>query len=314
MALLQGHVKAMNSLGTMLDKGEGCVQSYSAAADWYRQAVPRGHVEAKLNLGNLLTHGKGVGAPDHEQANALFREAIDGGSILALDSLGWNYYFGDGVEKDYSTALTYWQRAADQGHAVAARQIGCAYWMGEGGYKVDLQLAKKYTKVSAAQGDSEAIVNLKLMTACAQCGNISAPRVCDGCKNVHYCNQECQLLHWRDPSDPHMAHCCSRRTDASSPKPPTAAKPKSDRLCAACGAHGAKMLCSDCLYEGDAPVRVRYCDAACQQQHWRSPTDPHEARCTGCVPHDAGVTNQQYRADRNAREAELKRAMKEPPA
>jgi len=57
-----------------------------------------------------------------------------------------------------------------------------------------------------------------------------------------------------------------------------------------------------------------YCDAACQLVHWRSPTDPHKARCTGCHPQDAGVSKQQYRSDRNARMADLKQALKKPPA
>ena len=92
---------------------------------------------------------------------------------------------------------------------------------------------------------------MKLMTACAQCGTNSAPRVCAGCKQVHYCNKECQLQHWCAPSDPHTAHC------NASKQPPAAAKKKSARACASCGAHDAKMLCSDCLYEGDPKLKVR---------------------------------------------------------
>ena len=90
------------------------------------------------------------------------------------------------------------------------------------------------------------------MTACAQCGTLGAPKVCGACKTAHYCNTECQLLHWRDPSDPHMAHC-----NASKQSPSVAKKKTSDRPCASCGAHDAKMLCSDCLYEGDPKRRVR---------------------------------------------------------
>jgi len=73
---------------------------------------------------------------------------------------------------------------------------------------MSLILAKKYTKISAAQGEPASIANLKKMTACGQCRTDDAPGgVCAGCKQVHYCNRACQLLHWRDPLNPHKAHC-----------------------------------------------------------------------------------------------------------
>ena len=217
----------------MLERGHGSERNYAAAADWYRKAASQGNVWAKMNLGTLLANGRGVDCPDYEQAIALFREAIDGGSIIALYSMGVMYRNGYGVKQNTATALSYWQRAADQGNALATWEIGQAYWKGTGEYDVDFKLAKKYSKASAAQGNDYAIADFKTMTSCALCGTGSAPRVCASCKQVHYCNKECQLLHWSDPSDPHMAHCCSRRPDASSVKSPTAAKPKSDCPCAA---------------------------------------------------------------------------------
>ena len=252
-------VSCMFSVGQMLDEGVGCEQNYFSAAGWYCHAASKGHLDAKVSLGCLLTYGLGVVSRDREQAIALFREAIEGGSIRALWEMGINYSFGHGVEENLATALSYWHRAADQGHAEGARRTGFAYWKGMGGFEKNTRLAVKYLKVSAAQGDEYAIAHLKKMTACAQCGTGSAPRVCAGCKKVHYCNRECQLLHWRDPSDPHMSHCGIRRHDTSSVsnQSPSAEKTKSTCPCAACGAHDAKMLCSDCLYEGDPKRRVR---------------------------------------------------------
>ena len=237
----------------MLGRGDGCEQNYSAAADLFRQAASQGLVTAKMYLGILLCKGVGVDQVDYEQGYALLQEAIDGGSILALHQMGALFFNGLGVEQNTAVAFSYWQRAADQGDPEAARRVGYAYWTGSCGCNGSLQLAETYTKASAAQGDIEAIVNLKLMTACAQCGTGDAPSMCAGCKQVHYCNTECQLQHWRSPSNSHMAHCGAAGSNAS----PIAAKEKSDRPCASCGAHGAKMLCSDCLYEGDPKRKVR---------------------------------------------------------
>ena len=45
------------------------------------------------------------------------------------------------------------------------------------------------------------------------------------------------------------------------------------RKCVACGTLDVHhMICSRCR-------NVRYCDAACQMRHWRSPTDPHTSHC-----------------------------------
>ena len=198
----------MVDMGVMLASGEGCQQSYSTAADWYRKAASQGNANAKVNLGNLLSEGKGVSQVNHEQANALFQEAIDGGNIDALFAMGVSYRHGNGVEQSHSMALSYWQRAADQRHAAAATNVGNAYWQGEGGYAKNWTLAKKYTKIGTAQGNATAIANWKLMTACAQCGTDNAQGgVCAGCRHVHYCNRACQWLHWRDPLDPHKEQC-----------------------------------------------------------------------------------------------------------
>ena len=299
-----------------MGSGKGCAQNDFAATNWFRRAASQGNLKAKVNLGILLKKGTGVEQVDHEQANALFQEAIEGGSIDALHSMGLSHFYANGVEENRAMALSYWHRAADLGLVQAATNVGQAYWKGMGGYAKSLKLARKYMKASAAQGDTLAIACLKEMTACAQCGTGSAPRVCAGCKQVHYCNKECQLLHWRDPSDPHELHCGSCRRDvsgASSSKPPCAEKTESDRACAACGAHGAKMLCSDCLY-GEVPLKVRLCNAACQLVHWHSPTDPHKARCTGCdgLYDEEAMTKKEFQIERNARHADLKRASKPP--
>jgi len=191
---------------------------------------------------------------DYQAAAELYHEAIECGSVEALWSMGCVVYNkGEGVlEENLTTAYSYWQRAAALGHAQAARNIGYAYWKGVDGHEKSFKLAKKYMKASAAQGDDIAVADLKVMTACAQCDTGSAPGVCAGCKQVHYCNKACQLQHWQDASNPHMARC-----GGASNASPATAKEKSDRECASCGAHNARMNCSDCRYEGDPRRKVR---------------------------------------------------------
>ena len=253
LAALQGHEESACNMGVAFEQGEGVTQNFASAAQWYRKAVSQGSLEAMVYLGDFLSEGQPGVEQDCRAAAELYSEAIERGSVEALWAMGCLFHHkADGVlEENLTTAHSYWQRAADLGHADAARMVGYAYFKGHGGYERSFKLAKKYVKASAAQGNEAAITNLKLMTACVQCGTGSAPGVCAGCKQVHYCNKECQLQHWCDPTDPHMSHCDACRQS------PIAAKQMNNRPCASCGAHGANMLCSDCRYEGDPRRKVR---------------------------------------------------------
>ena len=201
-----------------------------------------------LNLGIMLSEGRPGVEWDYQAAAELFRAAIKRGSVEALWSLGKMISNNsEGVpEENMIMAVTYFQRAADQGQMQAASVIGHAYWKRAPGYEKNLKLAKKYMKVSASHGYGKAIADLKEMTSCAQCGTGSAPGVCAGCKQVHYCNKECQLQHWRST---HMPQC--RKPS------PTPAPKKSNCACASCGAHNATKLCSDCRFKGDPRRKVR---------------------------------------------------------
>ncbi len=51
---------------------------------------------------------------------------------VAQYRLGFNYYFGIGVERDYQEALKWFRKAAKQGHAGAQYELGFIYDKGQG--------------------------------------------------------------------------------------------------------------------------------------------------------------------------------------
>ena len=53
-----------------------------------------------------------------------------------------------------------------------------------GGYQKSDELARKYMKASAAQGDHRAVAHLSKMNACALCGADAAPRGCWACMGM----------------------------------------------------------------------------------------------------------------------------------
>ena len=46
--------------------------------------------------------------------------------------LGYKYYNGDGVEKDFRKAIRLWELSAEQGYADAQHALGLSYYSGEG--------------------------------------------------------------------------------------------------------------------------------------------------------------------------------------
>ena len=52
----------------MYDKGQGVVQDYAQAAEWYRKAAEQGTARAQNNIGNMYDKGQGVAQDDAQAA------------------------------------------------------------------------------------------------------------------------------------------------------------------------------------------------------------------------------------------------------
>ena len=44
----------------MYDKGDGVLQNYVKAAEWFQKAAEQGHAKAQLSLGRMYITGRGV--------------------------------------------------------------------------------------------------------------------------------------------------------------------------------------------------------------------------------------------------------------
>jgi hypothetical protein len=80
----------------------------------------------------------------------------------AQNTLGALYREGQGVEKDYTTAMKWYRTAAEQGYALAQLTLGVMHVQGES-VKQDYAEARKWFSKAAAQGDADAQYNLGQM-------------------------------------------------------------------------------------------------------------------------------------------------------
>ena len=78
----------------------------------------------------------------------------------ALFDLGYIYYSGNGVEKDYKKAIELYSKAASLGHMQAYNNLGFCYENGFG-VPVDLKKAIEFYRISANMGNSTAKENLQ---------------------------------------------------------------------------------------------------------------------------------------------------------
>ncbi len=110
---LQGHAKALNSLGYCYFNGLGVVKDINEAVRLYRLAVDKGHVDAQYNLGICYRNGHGVDR-DHKEAVRLFRLSAEQKHSPARGYLANYYYTGQGVEKDDKEAFRLFRLSANQ--------------------------------------------------------------------------------------------------------------------------------------------------------------------------------------------------------
>lgn len=65
------------------------------------------------------------------------------------------YYYGEGVDQNYATAVKYYRKAADDGNAYAQYKLGTCYWYGLGVSRNEAE-AKKWFQKAADQGHADA--------------------------------------------------------------------------------------------------------------------------------------------------------------
>lgn len=114
----------------------------------YRKAVEQGDAIAQLNLGICYTKGKGV-KRDKQEAVKWYRKAAEQGNAEAQCELGISYIIGKGVEKNRKEAVNWFHRAAEQGYDFAQYMLGRCYEYGLGVEKSKKEAEKWYCTAAA---------------------------------------------------------------------------------------------------------------------------------------------------------------------
>ncbi|WP_165837786.1 tetratricopeptide repeat protein [Zavarzinia aquatilis] len=123
----------------------------------YKFAAQRGYKIAMRNIGFLYLRKINK---NNNEIKEMMRWSLASGfsDSLTLLAIGIGYEF---VNNDYVNAAKYYLRAAKPGEALAQNNLGRLYWNGWGVTK-NAQEAIKWWKLAAAQGQQDAIENLRM--------------------------------------------------------------------------------------------------------------------------------------------------------
>ena len=141
-------------LGRKYYFGNGVLQNYSKAAEYFQKAVLQGSVKAQNDLGVMYEEGKGV-KQDYSKAVELYLKAAQQDYAYAQNNLGALFEKGKGVKQDYGKAFEWYRKAALQKHADAQYNLGMMYKNGKGVTK-DSDEAIKWLRKAAAKDHREA--------------------------------------------------------------------------------------------------------------------------------------------------------------
>lgn len=123
----------------------------------------QGEADAQYEIGWLYFEGRHV-ERDYVAAHDWFLLAAEQDDVFAQEVLGDMYRDGLGVDPSADAARDWYQRAADQWLATAQYKLGLIYASGDG-VETNYPEAFKYLKFAAAQGYGDAQVRLGEMYA-----------------------------------------------------------------------------------------------------------------------------------------------------
>ena len=106
-------------------------KSYKKAFEFYEKAALQGYIIAQNSLGLAYEWGQGVDA-NNQQAMYWYSKAAKQGFAQSQNNLGTMYDLGKGVDNNEKQALYWFQKAAEQGYATAQRNLGTMYSRGNG--------------------------------------------------------------------------------------------------------------------------------------------------------------------------------------
>jgi len=113
----RGSAKSIYEKGLAYEFGEGVVQSYGTAFEYFEKSAEQNHAPAQYKMGLAYAYGQGT-EKDPVAAAEWYQKSAKQGYALAQRTLGTLYMAGDGVEQNKPLALAWYDILADGGNVM----------------------------------------------------------------------------------------------------------------------------------------------------------------------------------------------------
>ena len=117
-----GHVRAMNFLGTMYENGEVVNKDLGKALELYQIAAETGYADAQYNIGIMIYNGV-LSSRNLATARQWIQLAADNGNDKAMYALGVMMENGEGGPRSAAQAYEWYRKAAALGNEQAAQKV-----------------------------------------------------------------------------------------------------------------------------------------------------------------------------------------------
>lgn len=154
-----GEALAQFRLGLMFEHGDGAFsKDPQQATYWYDKSSKQDFIQAHLNLGLMYLLSNHYNST--QKALERLYTASKKGNKIATHTLGLIYYYGDGVDVNFTKSFEYW--ASNKEYSDSQFSLGVLYERGLG-TSIDFKKAIQFYTLSADQGHPQAKYNLALM-------------------------------------------------------------------------------------------------------------------------------------------------------
>lgn len=123
----QNNGKALYFLGWMYEYGQGVGIDYKKAKEYYYKCTKSSSkyycFKAHFQIGLLAYYGKGCDVNYEEAFFNFIPAAAWGGDGGAMYYLGWMHEYGQGAQKDITTAIEWYEKSKDAGYEAAKKKL-----------------------------------------------------------------------------------------------------------------------------------------------------------------------------------------------
>jgi hypothetical protein len=164
----KGHALSQHSLAVVCSAGHGVRKDTNEAYKLWVKAAQQGLVKSMENLAHMLYSGDKSVKQDFAQAIKWWIMAAEAGSARSQNNVGSLYQNGQGVPKDKTAAMAWFQRAANQGFPEAQFALAQYHEHGFGGLPQSTAKARELYSLAAAKNVPKAQEYLERLSAEAE--------------------------------------------------------------------------------------------------------------------------------------------------